>query len=125
MLDDRDVGARLDEFRNLKNGWLDGKGIAPEKDGLDWLFRQFETMYPEELETPYLYPTPEGGIQAEWSINSQEITLEVDLADHKGEWHQLDLASDKEIFEELNLDEAESWEWITGQIQTCQQETSA
>ena len=125
MLDDRDVGARLDEFRNLKNGWLDGKGIAPEKDGLDWLFRQFETMYPEELETPYLYPTPEGGVQAEWSINSQEITLEVDLAEHKGEWHQLDLASDKEIFEELNLDEADTWIWISEQIRTCQQEGAA
>ncbi len=125
MLEDRDVGVRLDEFRNLKNGWLDGKGLAPAKDGLAWLLEQFETMYSEELETPYLYPTPEGGVQAEWTIGSWEITLEIDLAEHRGEWHQLDLTSDKEIFEELNLDEADIWSWINEQIHVCQQEATA
>jgi hypothetical protein len=125
MLEDRDVGVRLDEFRNLKDGWLDGKGIAPAKDGLAWLLEQFETMYSEELETPYLYPTPEGGVQAEWTIKSQEITLEIDLADHKGEWHQLNLASEQEIFQKLNLEEADAWAWISKQIQTCGQETAA
>jgi len=125
MLEDRDVGVRLDEFRNLKNGWLDDKGIAPAKDGLDWLLEQLTTLYSEELETPYLYPTPEGGVQAEWTIGSQEITLEIDIADHKGEWHQLDLTSDKEIFRELDLDETDTWAWISEQIQTCQKETVA
>ena len=33
-----DVLSRLDELRDLKKGWLDGKeGIPPSFEGLDWL----------------------------------------------------------------------------------------
>ena len=28
---------------------------------------------------PYLYPTPEGGVQAEWTLGSWEVSLEVAL----------------------------------------------
>lgn len=86
-----DVAARLDEFRFMRDGWLDGEGYAPRRDGLDWLADAFECYYPDGLPLPYLYPTAEGGIQAEWSLGRHEISLEVDLNSKRAEWHDLDM----------------------------------
>lgn len=30
---------RLDEFRALEDGWLEGHGVAPSPTGLDWFAR--------------------------------------------------------------------------------------
>ena len=68
ILDPNDVAARLDDLRGIKNGWLDGRGFAPSSQGLDWLARCFASYYPDALPPPYLYPTAEGGVQAEWSL---------------------------------------------------------
>lgn len=43
-----DVPARLDEFKDMKDGWLGGEGMAPSHDGLDRLadmfVRHFQTI---------------------------------------------------------------------------------
>lgn len=116
VLESTDIAARLDEFRLLRNGWLNGKGLAPSEVGLDWLTGQIESLYPEELPTPFLYPTAEGGIQVEWTIGVHEVSLEISLADHNGEWHALNLDTQDDFDRELNLDERQNWEWIAGQI---------
>jgi hypothetical protein len=113
------MAARLDEFRGLKQGWLNGKGHFLNPAGLDWLTRQLETVYPEELSPPYLYPTAEGGVQAEWTIGKEEISLEINLLNHTAEWHQLNLINSAEDFRCLNLNNEEDWKWIFKQIQFC------
>ena len=30
-----EIQAQLDDLRHLENGWLDGDGLAPSRDGLD------------------------------------------------------------------------------------------
>lgn len=112
ILDALDVPARLDEFRGLQDGWLDGRGRAPAHNGLDWLSQAFEQNYPYDLSLPYLYPTAEGGVQAEWSLGSQEISLEIDLLQHTGEWHNLNMTTHADEMEVLNLDDPEEWEWL-------------
>ena len=84
-LSELDIPSRLDELRELKDGWIEGSGRAPDHSGLDWLTRSFEFYYPSSLGLPYAYPTPEGGIQFEWSIGTNEISLEIDLLDHQGD----------------------------------------
>ncbi|MHB8788313.1 MAG: hypothetical protein ACYDBT_00380 [Desulfobulbaceae bacterium] len=116
LLDLLDVSARLDELRSLRDGWLDGKGLAPNSNGLDWLSASFDRHYPDELPLPYIYPTAEGGIQAEWSLGSNEISIEVDLATHQGEWHWLDLLTDATDSRELNLDNDDTWLWFVSEI---------
>lgn len=112
------IKARLDEFRALENGWLDGRhGLAPSQEGLDWLALCFERRYPDELPIPYLYPTAEGGVQAEWSLDDQEITLEIDLDTCRGEWHALDMAHGTEVAKALNLEETGDWTWLVAQLQ--------
>lgn len=115
ILDPLDVPARLDEMRSLSDGWADGMqlmkeeaspaSLAPRHDGLDWLSEVFEQLYPEELSNPYAYPTPEGGVQVEWSIEPHEVTLEINLEGKTGEWHSINLQSHESYLQEITLDE--------------------
>lgn len=116
ILDDMDPGARLDEFKALKNGWLDGKGVAPAHKQLDWLSTAFQCNYPDGVPLPYLYPTAEGGVQAEWSLGNWEITLEIDIDKCQGQWHALEIESDSVEEESLNLNDPVAWHWLTQQL---------
>ena len=116
LLDPLDVPARLDEFRDMKDGWLEGGGVAPSLDGLDWLASTFDRHFPDDLPLPYLYPTPEGGVEAEWSLGSQSIIFEIDLATHRGDWLCFDKLSDSEDTRSLNLDTADSWAWLVAEL---------
>lgn len=115
-LDELDPGARLNEFKMLKNGWLDGKGIAPEHRQLDWLVDAFDRHYSDALTLPYLYPTAEGGVQAEWSIGGWEISLEIALESHQGQWQALRMKDDAEESRTLNLNEPSDWQWFSAEI---------
>lgn len=116
IIDALDIPARLDELRALKDGWLEGQGQAPLNEGLAWLSQTFGQRYPEDLPLPFLYPTAEGGIQAEWSLGPTEITLAIDIRTHVGEWHALNMEEDTEELREINLDEANAWQWLVEQI---------
>ncbi|WP_295577723.1 hypothetical protein [uncultured Lamprocystis sp.] len=120
ILDANDVAARLDDLRGLKNGWLDGRGFAPSPQGLDWLARCFGSHYPDLLPPPYLYPTAEGGVQAEWSLGTHEISLEIDLDRRAGEWHSLDTGTHVDDWKELDLAQPVAWAMITAEIEQQQ-----
>ena len=104
---------QLNNLRELRDGWLDGEGIAPSHDGITWLESKLNTHFPDDLPPPYLYPTVTGGIQLEWSLESTEVSIEVNLESHSGVWHELNLSSDQDFEKELSLEEAHDWEWIT------------
>ena len=42
-----DIRRQLDSMRTMKNGWLEGGGVAPSVGGLDWLDEAFARHYPE------------------------------------------------------------------------------
>lgn len=115
-LDSLDVPSRLDELRSLKDGWLEGRGKALRSEDLDWLARIFEEHFADDLRLPYLYPTAEGGIQAEWSTGRTEISLEIDLARRSGEWHQVDLETRDEDARELQFSRSEDWVWLNDRL---------
>ena len=116
LLEPLDVAFRLDEFRNLQDGWLDGEGIAPPQTGLDWLTRTFCQNYPISDELPYSYPTPEGGVQFEWSVGSWEFALEVDLIGKSGEWRRLNLTTRESSSTERDLSEPDAWLALSSEI---------
>jgi hypothetical protein len=117
LLDPLDVTLRLEEIADLKDGWLDGKGIAPNPEKLRWLAKAFDNSFKADLPLPHLYPTPEGNIQAEWSLKDWEVTLEIDLTTHQAMYQaicmteqaagQLPHASTHE--HTLALEEIEGW----------------
>ena len=117
ILDAMDVSARIDEFRILRDGWFEGKGKAFTSASLDWLTQQFESYIPDDLPLPFLYPTGDGGVQAEWSILGTEITLDIDLQKKTGFWHVLNMESNLDEAREIPLAEARDWHWVIDQIE--------
>jgi len=109
VLDPLDIPSRLDDLRNLRDGWLDGKGTAPAAEGLHWLTGEFDKRFPEDLPLPFLYPTPEGGIQAEWRLPPFEVSLEIDLGRHSATLHSLNMDSLNDVLKEFDLNIEEDW----------------
>lgn len=116
-VDHPDVGARLDEFRNLRDGWLEDGGKAPSHGGLDWLRGVFERYYPKDLPQPHTYPTPEGGISLEWTMGRLDVDIEVNLERHTGWWYVFNKDTGRgESEKTLNLDDQGGWKWIAAQL---------
>ncbi len=116
-LDPLDVPARLDELRAMQDGWLDGAGKAPSRDGLEWLSISFERHFPDDLPLPHVYPTPNGGVEAEWSLGAHSVIFEFHIDTHQGDWLRFSKEDDEdEDPRTLNLDESGDWEWFTGEI---------
>src|SRR5262249_54758051 len=116
LLDPLDIPARLEELEALRDGWLDGRGTAPPPAGLDWLAGEIEARYPEDLPPPYVYPVAEGGVRLEWSIEPQEVSLEIDLGRRSGEWHVLNLDTVEEEARTLNLDDETAWNRVIAHL---------
>lgn len=69
------VQGRLDDISALSYGWLDGDG---EKVTTEALARARETLIEllrRDIPKPRIYPTAEGGVQAEWSDGGTEISV--------------------------------------------------
>lgn len=105
----KQVGLRIEDFFDLRDGWLDGKGLAPPPEGLHWLQHAFATDYSGELRLPYLYPTPEGGVRAEWSTPEWEISLDIDLNARTADYQALNLRTDMAEEARLNLGADDGW----------------
>lgn len=89
MLRDKKGGAfassaeRLRELSELKDGWLGPGGKHLSAQGLAWFVRVYaKVIIGSGLPTPHLFPTPEGNIQAEWSLGSWSVEAEFDHAAH-------------------------------------------
>ena len=111
-----EIREQLQKLRKLQDGWLDGEGRAPDRAGLDWLSSAFDQQFPSDLALPYMYPTPEGHVRAEWSLPPHEISLEIDLEDDSGEWHHLNLETDKGETRSLDLDDTAEWGWVSKSV---------
>jgi hypothetical protein len=95
---------------------LDGKGKAPAKEKLEWLAEAFESDFDSDLPLPYLYPTADGGVQAEWNVNDWAVTLEVDLNSRRAEYQAFNLKdlSSKDL--ELPLGEDLGWKMLNDEL---------
>lgn len=111
------IRTQLASLRNMEEGWLEGGGIAPSREGLDWLVETFAGSYPEDSPRPHLYPTEDGGVQAEWSLSHWRVSLEIDLQSRCGNWFALNLETDNADERQLRCDEASDWQWLVRRIQ--------
>lgn len=116
-----EIPAQLDSMRDLDNGWLEGSGLAPKADGLDWLAETFRLNYPDDAPRPHLYPTEEGGVQAEWSLAHWRVSLEINLQTRCGNWFALNLETDDVDERQLRCDETPDWQWLVRRIHDLSQ----
>lgn len=112
QLDPLDVETRLEDLAALKAGWLNGKGAPLDPTGLRALAKQFDKNFDAELPLPHLYPTAEGGVQAEWSIGEWEVSLEIDLKSQIATYQALYLPTGECQDHVLELTENSS-DWAT------------
>jgi hypothetical protein len=120
-LDPLDVTLRLAELGELVDGWLNGEGLAPKRDGLQWLSEEFERSYDFDLPLPHLYPTPEGGMQAEWMFGREDVSLNIDLNRKVGIYNRLNLDTDDAEDAEIALDDDTGWQKLNELLTTLQQ----
>lgn len=64
--------ARIDSLASVGEGWLEGEGRAPTEGVLARAREVLARLLVEhrDIERPKVFPTPEGGLQAEWAIGS-------------------------------------------------------
>ena len=73
------VDQQVGSLRGLSEGWLDGEGRAYDPETLTWSARLLASIVEGfDLATPYIYPTPDGHVRAEWSRPRWEISAELD-----------------------------------------------
>jgi hypothetical protein len=120
-LDPLDIALRLHNLGQLHEGWLDGRGHAPSEAGLAWLSNAFSEEYPTELPLPRLYPTPEGGVLAEWMFGRQDTSLNINLESKVGEYDRLDLDAQDADEETLQLFTHAGWERLTELLKALQE----
>ena len=120
LTDSLDVPFCLEELKNLKNGWLDGvQGLALDHESLNWLGNLFVKYFPDHLPLPYTYPTPDGGVQMEWTFSNIEVELEINLLNRKGKWFSFDTSIEENYYiREIILENSENWKWIASQIES-------
>jgi hypothetical protein len=81
LLQDRgpELDQRFDELRELEDGWYHGEGYAPREDLIDAVLATIrEAAYEYNAYLPYIYPTPEGGLQLEWALGSGDVEVEIE-----------------------------------------------
>ena len=76
-----DFNRRISELATLKDGWYDGDGIAFDPQSLSRLRSVIDEMLTaHDIPAPYLYPTPQGEINAEWTLGDWEVEITFDRA---------------------------------------------
>lgn len=116
ILDKLDVPTRLHELSKLEDGWLNGLGVAPGSRQLTQLGELFDTYFAVDLLLPHIYPTAEGGVQAEWSIDDWEASLEVDLQTFEADYQAYNMVTEEVREIGVTLDLPEAWEALEQQL---------
>ena len=119
-LDPLDVVLRLDELGRLQSGWLDGEGVVLSPALLDVLKAAFEGEFDSELPLPYLYPTEEGGIQAEWTLKGWEISLEFEPEGQKAEYRAIRLQDASSQSFELDPGDPSGWQRLNEALKSIE-----
>lgn len=92
------IDAQLARLAKLRGGWLDGDGFAPDAEALNSLAMILAMMPPA-----HLYPTPAGGVFAEWQFGPQSISVEFRLPQQRAELHILSRDTDETYEETFSL----------------------
>lgn len=70
-------GDRITELERLQPGWLDGEGEAISRHALLEM-RSLLDELGDHLPRARLYPTADGGVRAEWTVQRRELSIVID-----------------------------------------------
>lgn len=118
LLDPHDLLARLDDLSLLKDGWLEGQGAAPDPQLIRWLADLWPIEFPSDLEDPYAYPTPSGGVQLEWTLGKWDLSANLDLVTKSAALASFNLESEEERTAEVDLQNPQGWSDFANFVRT-------
>jgi hypothetical protein len=94
----------------LKDGWMDGEGKAASRVDVEWFVQMFDGRWLDSLPMPRIYPTHDGGLQAEWLIERTAISLAVEFPTKQAYYHQLHLDTKTDLDFDVDLNNSAGWE---------------
>ncbi len=83
------MATRFDELSEIKDGWHDGQGVAPDSIGLGFVAEKFVAHFPESVPLPMIVPTQDGNLLVEWDTVG-DPTLDVNLLRKTASFHAFD-----------------------------------
>jgi len=104
----------IDKLSILADGWLEGVGVAPKSEDLNWLTNEIAKAFPESIAYPSVAPTEEGNVVLEWILPKARIELEVNFANQQLELYASYLDSD--IFVEKTFENTQ-WPEAFGHVE--------
>jgi hypothetical protein len=120
-MDQMDIETRLEELADLRDGWLNGEGRAPERAALLRLAQAFDEHYAPDLPSPSFYPTVEGCVQAEWALGAWDVSLEITLPAMKAHYQALHLKTGESCELDLILDDDAGWTTLNALLKEVQE----
>ena len=112
FLNPHDLLGRLDDLLLVRDGWLDGEGVGPDPDGIRWLADLWPITMPSDIEDPYAYPSADGNLQLEWSLDRQDVSATINLSAKTGALMAQHL-DNPEQWEEEEVDLNDTQGWVT------------
>lgn len=76
---DAELSSIFETLTALQDGWLDGRGKAPNKTRLSHVATRMIDFYPTELVLPLIVPTAEGNLLFEWASVNGDPSVDIDL----------------------------------------------
>jgi len=101
---------RFDELAQLKAGWYEGQGIAPDRKKLKIIAEILTSIYPENLPLPNIVPTQDGNLLLEWDSEG-DPSIDIDLDEMRASFHAFG-PNDEDIESEFSLNTNED-QWIS------------
>ncbi len=90
------VGDQVESLRSLPDRWFDDDSRQYDAGALEWLGKLLGAVQEAfGFPTPYVYPTPEGQIRAEWPGSGWEVIVNVDLQKKEATLTAVKLGSDR------------------------------
>ena len=112
-----DISRQIQRISALADGWHNGAGTAIATDHLIDLADLFvRRLRLTDAAMPRLFPTPEGGIQAEWQFGDTAADLEIDFANNVAMWGSTAVAAGQTVERQLDLKSEADCQWLNSQL---------
>jgi hypothetical protein len=105
----------IDDLSNLKEGWLEGHGVALSRPNLERLSDDLVEAFPPGIGYPVVVPTEEGNVSLEWIKPAARVELEVNFSENILELYATDIEADTFVEESFAL---EDWAGAFARITT-------
>lgn len=102
------IGTRMDEIRDLKDGWWDQGSRAPTESLTTWVERRIWRIVEDAgIPRPFIFPTYSGGIQCEW--RKGDIDLDIVFGRDKSMSAHLLVGDEDTELETASMEELTKW----------------